>query len=388
MRQCQVCGSSSKEFIHRQAFARPQEDTQTHYDVVACKDCGFAFADDIPSQAAQDEYYAESAHHAHAQHLPAGLAKIHREFFDFIAASVPLNPGTTNVLDIGSSMGHFLNLFKQADFTDIQGLDPSPGVDKLAREAYGLQVTPVPLGDFAPSRSFELVTLCGVLEHIVELQEWLDQATRLIRPGGHIFVAVPDAARFGDAPPREPFLEFAHEHINFFTPQSLRNLLMPRGLVPVREDSHWNDFYSNHYVVAVYRYDGKPQMSNRPAVDETGLLSLKKYVADSNARQALIEQAIEPYVADGTPIAVWGTGALASRLCATTCLRKANIVSFLDSNPQVQGRSFLGRPIAAPSALDSTKAAAVLIASYVYSNEISRILREKMAWTGGIVTLP
>lgn len=386
MRQCQVCGSGNKEFVHRQAFARPQDDTQTHYDVVVCKDCGFAFADDIPSQAAQDEYYAESAHHAHAQQLPAGLAKIHREFFDFISAHVPLTPAA-GILDVGSSMGHFLNIFRLEGFTDIQGLDPSPGVDRLAHEAYGLRVFQTPLGDFPAVRRFDLITLCGVLEHIVEAKDWMQQVLRLLSPGGHVFIAVPDAARFGDKPPREPFLEFAHEHINFFTPQSLRSLLLPLGFSLVCEESRWNDFYGNHYLLALFRFDESPVPAAKLSFDDSGPASLRRYVAQSNARQEAIEAVVAPLVQNQTPIAVWGTGALASRLCATTSLRKARIVTFLDSNPQMHGRSFLNRPIQSPASLKSSGAEAVLIASYVYADEIRRIL-EDMCWRGQIVVLP
>lgn len=387
MRQCQVCSSSNREFIHRQAFARPSDNLQSHYDVVACTDCGFAFADDIPNQAAQDNYYAESAHHAHAQRLPAGLTKIHRDFFEFISTSVSLN-SDASVLDVGSSMGHFLNIFKLAGFKDIQGLDPSPGVDKLARKTYDLDVSPIPLGDFTPSRSFDLVTLCGVLEHIVELEDWLAKIKKLASPGGHLFIAVPDAAHFGDTPPREPFLEFAHEHVNFFTSVSLGNLLRPLGFSLVREESQWNDFYNNHYLLAIYRYTPADMQPSATAYDPDGVASIKRYVANSNARQSLIENLIAPYVTRRMPLAVWGTGALASRLCATTSLKSANIVTFLDSNPQLQGRSFLGRPISAPTTLKSTSAEAVLIASYVYDDEIRRILSEEMLWDKAVISLP
>ena len=76
--------------------------------------------------------------------------------------------------------------------------------------------------------SFDAVMMVGVLEHLVDLDGALAHVRTLVSPGGRLFVEVPDATAFADWP-NAPYQDFSTEHLNFFSPTSLTNLMRRHG---------------------------------------------------------------------------------------------------------------------------------------------------------------
>ena len=387
LRSCAICGEERHRLIHRQEFLFPGQETEAHYDVVACEMCGFVFASDIPEQASLNDFYQAAEHHLHATHLPDGLRAIHADFFDFIQRYAP-SSADTRIMDIGCGMGHFLNHFKAAGFHRLLGVEPSPAAARLALALYGIDVVPDTIDNYLTDETYDLLTLCGVLEHIADLDTAMGKIAALLDPDGTLLIAVPDAAMFGHEPPHEPFLEFALEHINFFSQDSLDHLLMRHGLQRVHCETHWNEFYRNHYILGLYRRATEPSSTRHYERDSTCADSVELYVAMSRQRLAETIDLIEPLIESQQPLVIWGAGSLTARLMCTTPLRQANIATIIDRNMQLQGKRLGGIPICPPSSITRHEGAAVFIASTSYAKEISDELSTEDGWTGRIITLP
>lgn len=386
MRACSICGEAKQTLIHRQEFLFPDQTDSSHYDVVACDRCGFVYASDIPEQAALNDFYQAAEHHLHAAKIPDGLRVIHADFFDFVRHHAPLSP-VSNILDVGCGMGHFLSHFKRAGFDRLRGIEPSPAAVRLASTLYGIEVVSTTIDDYPATEAYDLVSMCGVLEHIADLDSAMGRLSRLTNDKGCLFFAVPDAATFGDAPPHEPFLEFALEHINFFTRATLDDLLLRHGFEPLHCETHWNDFYRNHYLLGLYRrVSGTANPSNAP--DKSGRLSVERYVTLSHQRLEETVARIAPLVESQEPVVIWGAGSLTARLMCTTPLRQANIVAVIDRNPQLQGKRLGNVVIQSPETIAAYPDATVFIASTSYGAEISGQLLTQFHWTGKTVTLP
>src|SRR5271165_1753369 len=56
-RECAVCGGNEKTRLFEQTFSAVG--LIEGYTVVVCRNCGFAFADDLPEQEAFDAYYRD-----------------------------------------------------------------------------------------------------------------------------------------------------------------------------------------------------------------------------------------------------------------------------------------------------------------------------------------
>jgi SAM-dependent methyltransferase len=122
------------------------------------------------------------------------------------------------VLEIGCGVGvlsqQLLNFGNS-----VTGLDISESaIAQLPPEIRGVVATlpNIPL----PDNSFDVVVGTEVLEHIDNDQACIEEAMRVLRPGGRAYFAVPDNCL---GPDEEP------EHVRKYTPEALQNLLKPHG---------------------------------------------------------------------------------------------------------------------------------------------------------------
>lgn len=136
-RKCEICGTDDKEHLHTQKFVLPELDKPFEYDVVACKKCGFIFADNIPSQEEYDRYYKGSNKYEYNNKIPSGLIKIYNDMFltmeDFFSKNISsIDKDSFKILDIGCSIGYFLNLFKKHGYKVLKGIEPASGCGLIA----------------------------------------------------------------------------------------------------------------------------------------------------------------------------------------------------------------------------------------------------------------
>jgi SAM-dependent methyltransferase len=202
------------------------------------------------------------------------------------------------------------------------------------------------------SGAFDVLIVVGVLEHIRDLATAMTQIRRVLAPGGIVYVEVPDALTFTEWP-NAPFQDFSTEHINFFAPRSLANLMGAHGFAPVFSEQNarqqsYKTVMSN--VSAVFRKE-EPAPPFTPVHDAATADGLQRYVEQSRGTEARLHAQIDRLADEGTPVLVWGIGTHTSRLLATSRLREANIQAFVESNARYQGRELDGVPIIAPEAL-------------------------------------
>jgi 2-polyprenyl-3-methyl-5-hydroxy-6-metoxy-1,4-benzoquinol methylase len=139
-------------------------------------------------------------------------------------------PTGGRLLDVGCGNGEFLVRMRAAGWS-VAGIEPDPRARSHAVAA-GLDVREGPsVAEAFPHEHFDAVTLNHVLEHLYDPLAVLKACTRAVRPGGTVWVAVPNATglglgRFGIHwyqldPPR---------HIVLFTIGALRALFVEAGL--------------------------------------------------------------------------------------------------------------------------------------------------------------
>jgi SAM-dependent methyltransferase len=119
---------------------------------------------------------------------------------------------------------------------DAFGMDFSPHAAAVARARYGLRVIEgtLPHAEVPPG-SLDAVTLRMVLEHVHDPAKMLGAAFDALKPGGHLFVAVPNLGAwalgaFGPAwfPLRLPW------HLTHFTAATLARAVAGRGFAVER----------------------------------------------------------------------------------------------------------------------------------------------------------
>jgi SAM-dependent methyltransferase len=389
-RDCPICGAAQRRVFFHQEFAAVDQATPvTGYDVVVCGQCGGAYADGVPDQGAFDRYYRDMSKYEYAQRGGAESEYDERRLAliaDIIAPHLP-SPDV-RILDVGCASGRLLANIRDRGFAHVTGLDPSGSCAAAAARLYAVDVRTMTLAEIARSgQRFDVVIMVGVLEHLRDLDEAFDHLRALLPIAGLLYVEVPDVTAFADWP-NAPYQDFSTEHINFFSPVSLDNLMLRHGFTRVfQERNHREQSYRTvmSNLSAVYRRaEVSPQ--GKRQFDPDSATGLERYLSQCATDDERLRAQIDALVDGGRRIIVWGIGTHTSRLMATSRLSQADIVAFIESNSRYHGKTWHGRPILAPASLKNHDEA-VLISSRVFEKEIADQIRHDLGCSNELILL-
>ncbi len=390
-RLCAVCNSANSRLLFRQSFSRLSDNSSllSGYDVVVCDQCGFCFADNIPDQKIFDAYYREMSKYEKAGR--EGQDSTYDQARFQVMADVILGfliSTQTRIFEIGCANGQLLALLKKNGYENVSGIDPSPLSAEIAAEHYGVRVTANTLSDLPlNNQKVDFLIMAGVLEHVQELSSALQKLKLVLSDDGSIFITVPDASRYMEGEDA-PFQEFSVEHINFFSPDSLENLLKVNGFekLSIQRAVIESNYRTTTPVIhgVFVKSETLPPVSF--SYNNQTEFSLKKYIDQSVEADQHIQRSINKVVDTGSPIIVWGTGAHTLRLLASSRLGDANILAFVDSNPRYQGKKLNAVTIISPQDLKKLSAP-ILLSSRVYQEEIESQIRAELNIDNEIIKL-
>jgi 2-polyprenyl-3-methyl-5-hydroxy-6-metoxy-1,4-benzoquinol methylase len=206
---CIVCHSAARFRFTAQS---------THY--FQCRRCSVVFTDHVPQM--RYENWSESPGYIRWE-----------EYLDNIFARVTYDisryKSTGRVLEIGSSLGYLLRALVAEGF-DAQGIEPSRfAVEYSERQGLNVREGYFNSGLY-PARSFDVVILNHVLEHIPNPSELLMQVRTVLDQRGIVLVSLPN---FGSIEAqllkqRWRFL-MPDQHYLQFTPATLSTFLSNNG---------------------------------------------------------------------------------------------------------------------------------------------------------------
>jgi SAM-dependent methyltransferase len=134
------------------------------------------------------------------------------------------------LLDVGFGAGTIL-LAAERDGWEVHGLEKSRLAVEQA-QAHGF--ANARQGDFLTprydERSFDVITLTGVVEHLVDPQPFLHQAHQLLRPGGVLFLSTPNSRSLSfHALGLEWSVVCPPDHLHLFSKMSMKLALASAG---------------------------------------------------------------------------------------------------------------------------------------------------------------
>jgi 2-polyprenyl-3-methyl-5-hydroxy-6-metoxy-1,4-benzoquinol methylase len=190
----------------------------------------------------------------------------HRAALERTVRHLSLPPDRPRLLDVGCGNGRFLGLAAGIGW-DAEGIDPDPNA-VAAGQAAGLNVSQGDLSTNRESEPFDAITLSHVIEHVPQPRDELELVFELLRPGGTVWVATPNAVGvgrrlfrrnwFGLDPPR---------HLAIFSPAALVAAMTRAGFVDVkvrRPELHVFRRYVAPWSSALARGE-KPFAAGRPS---------------------------------------------------------------------------------------------------------------------------
>ena len=145
------------------------------------------------------------------------------------------------LLDIGCSWGRYLRQMESLGW-EVHGIEYNPQSVIYARESLGLtNVYEGRIEDIhLPDEKFDVVHMSMVLEHTHQPRSALLKLQRTLKQGGQLIVSVPDFSGiefrlFG----RYCYALQVPQHLNYFTPVTLKKMLSEAGFV-IESVTHQN----------------------------------------------------------------------------------------------------------------------------------------------------
>jgi SAM-dependent methyltransferase len=387
-RSCPICNCSEKQLLFRQSFSAFENNLLNGYNVVSCEGCGFCYSDNIPEQEVFDIYYREMSKYEHSDtNVSESKYDLNRfwQIVEYIKSNIKSRNGC--IVEIGCASGLLLSLMKQERYDNILGIDPSPGCVHTVRTRYEIPAMVGTISDLSFLKpNVDLLILVGVLEHIRDVNIALEELKKVLKPDGKLCIVVPDASRYLEGKDA-PFQEFSVEHINFFGPESISNLMGRHDFSVVNIEQH--DFEVNYntitpVILSIFqKNEGKDSTIK---FDHVTVENLRKYIVLCKGAEESIHHKIDKISQEKEQIIIWGTGAQTLRLLANSSLSEAKITAFVDSNPKYQGNTLNNVPVIAPADLKNKKET-ILISTRAYQNEIEIQIKETLKIPNKIIKL-
>ncbi len=387
-RNCPICDHYNNEILFTQEFVNIKEVTFLKgYEVVACKNCGFLYADNLPGQKEFDLYYKNcSKYEVKTNELTDSQISRFQASLKFIESCInnqKVKLKEFKIADIGCATGDFLRFLKGKGYQDLNGIDPSPLCVNLIKDS-DINAKQGTINELEEHEKYDFIRLNAVLEHVVDLNNSITQLKKVLNKGGYLYLSVPNVQGFKELE-NCPFQEFSVEHINYFSKNSLSNLMRKNGFTLINYKINHNKLYSELEII--FRYDDDVIKYNGEMVDDKEAVeSIKEYIERNYRLEREVNEKIKNRVQEQEPIVVWGVGTHTLRQLAKGQLGKCNIKLFVDSNLHYQNKQYNGIPIISPKQLYEYSYK-ILISSYYGQNSIVEYINKVLKLNNEIITL-
>lgn len=203
--------------------------------LVRCASCGFVFVARIPTEAELEACYRGKYEENELGYewLSPVTSKRFNEWLDFMEPFRKQN----RILDVGCGAGHFLS-HAVARGWEAHGTEyPSNAVERCRNKGIAMRQ-----GGLDPSAyeagSFDVVTSLGVIEHVTDPRQDLENMVKLLRPGGLLYITTPNFNSVSRHLLRARWNVIMYpEHLSYFTPRTLAAALRALGLEELRVEA-------------------------------------------------------------------------------------------------------------------------------------------------------
>jgi 2-polyprenyl-3-methyl-5-hydroxy-6-metoxy-1,4-benzoquinol methylase len=254
---CPICSSTA---INPLLTVKDYTVSHEEFVIWQCGECSLRFTQDVPDADSIGPYYQSEDYISHTN-TNKGLVnqlyqRVRKLTLEQKAKLIQEVTGlqTGSLLDVGCGIGAFVHTMQEKGW-QATGLEPDANTRHLSKELFGLELKEASaLFSLTPS-TFDAITLWHVLEHVHDLHEYVEQLKTLLKPGGRLFIAVPnykslDASIYGsswaayDVP----------RHLYHFTPKAIQTLMKQHGLEVVNEKPMWFDSFYISMLSSKYRH--------------------------------------------------------------------------------------------------------------------------------------
>lgn len=253
---CLLCGAAGARPVTQGPdyfLRRPGQ-----FQMVQCADCGLLYQNPRPPLHDIDRYYPDSygSYQSATQGLRTRRGLLRkviergmRKRCVLLDSSVRPRDHRRKVLDVGCASGLFLEAMLTYTDWDAEGVELNHAAATATAQRLGIPVFAGPLETaHFPDASFDAVTMWDVLEHLHDPLAGLREVRRILRPGGALFVRVPNADSYVRRLAGRYWVGYdLPRHMTVFAPRTVLRALAQTGF-----DHPLHRYGSASYLAAIH----------------------------------------------------------------------------------------------------------------------------------------
>jgi 2-polyprenyl-3-methyl-5-hydroxy-6-metoxy-1,4-benzoquinol methylase len=186
--------------------------------------------------------------------------------------------GSGRLIDIGCNEGRGLQIYKKNGF-EVEGLEINETAAVKARKL-GFNINLMPLENFKPKKSFDIVVLSNVLEHSLDPSKMLSNVHRVLKSKGEVWISCPNIESWQRGLFGKYWINWHIPfHIFHFSKNTLAKLLTDNGFQIVKEKQISPSLWLAHSIIAaLFSKPNKPNKHLRKVFLVASLMILVRFI--------------------------------------------------------------------------------------------------------------
>ena len=359
---CRVCNSNNiKKDVFKKNFYLSNFNLRLEIDYAICIECQYIFQYHYVGDDFLNNYYKNSPMYRNPEATIYDHESIKRQL-EFIDRNIDLKK-ISSCLEIGAHTGHFLNDLKKHSNCKIY-------YDELSAEALNILKSFQDFHDFRVNNvKVDLVVLRHVLEHIHDLNSFLEYVNNSLNEKGIIFIEVPDWSILDNSTD-----SFLFEHLSQFNDKCLIDLFRRKNfrcLAIERSINKDDPSTPNRVMRLIFKRIHAPEYGNKDFVNYFNSYRTNKHEFGNISINNIYSK-----IEKNKTVAFFPASNLSFSAVLETEIEKINLIGYFDSDKKKQGKTFLGYKVFSTSELKKINPEVVFIFTEAFEPEIRDLFKK------------
>jgi len=246
--KCPVCNESS--FIE---WCRLQT-----YSILKCKRCEVGVTTPFPTKEQLIELNKKVYNVEQRTQIYLSRQNYFEKRYEGYVKNIKTTKKNGSLLDIGCNIGLFMKVAQHAGF-DVKGIELNADCALYGREKFHLDIDTRYLEDIVfPDETFDVITLFDVLEHIPDINSFIDELRRILKKGGLVVIQAPNLdSLMAELTKDKWYWLTPPDHLYHFSPGTITKFLRAHGF-SIKEIKTWEpaEDFSNNLIMVVCPVSG------------------------------------------------------------------------------------------------------------------------------------
>jgi len=250
-KHCPICGEVKYRVVYKSNL--PEDHGQVnydgrkkpdnyHYEMVRCSRCGLLFASSIYDDELVEKLYENSDFTYETE--VKGLRQTYQKCLD---KSHKYIDKRGSILDIGCGNGFMLEVALTYGWSNVIGIEPSKlAVEKAKPKLRKIIIQKIFNKNDFTNGSIDLVFCAMVLEHLSDINDFLQGVFNILKPGGILLAITHDESHFLSKILKNKHPIINDEHAYVFSSKTIQNIFQKNNFI-IRETNKLNNIYTIKY---------------------------------------------------------------------------------------------------------------------------------------------